>query len=49
MGFRFELLLFALAVLATPVLSDLILSKVDRRVSFSFSFMFVDLILIRNC
>lgn len=49
MGFRFDLLLFALVVLATPVLSDLVLSKVDRRVSFSYRFMLVDLILILNC
>ncbi|XP_044475250.1 dolichyl-diphosphooligosaccharide--protein glycosyltransferase subunit 1A-like [Mangifera indica] len=35
MGFRFHLVLLALAVLATPVLSDLILSKVDRRIDLT--------------
>ncbi|XP_044511458.1 dolichyl-diphosphooligosaccharide--protein glycosyltransferase subunit 1A-like [Mangifera indica] len=35
MGFRFDLLLFALVVLATPVLSDLVLSKVDRRIDLT--------------
>lgn len=37
MGFRFDLLLFTIALLSVPVLSDLILSKVDRRVSLTRS------------
>ncbi|XP_059460364.1 dolichyl-diphosphooligosaccharide--protein glycosyltransferase subunit 1A [Corylus avellana] len=35
MGFRFDLLLFTIALLSVPVLSDLILSKVDRRVDLT--------------
>lgn len=35
MGLRFDLLLFTIALLSVPVLSDLILSRVDRRVSHS--------------
>lgn len=35
MGFRFDLLVFTIALLSVPALSDLILSKVDRRVSLS--------------
>lgn len=40
MGFwlRFNLLVFTIAILSTPVLSDLILSKVDRRVSYFLLF-----------
>lgn len=34
MAFKFDLLLITLAVILSPVLSDLIFSKVDRRVSF---------------
>ncbi|KAK9271402.1 hypothetical protein L1049_026992 [Liquidambar formosana] len=35
MGFRFDLFLFTIAVLSAPVLSDLILSKVDRRIDLT--------------
>ncbi|KAI9201419.1 hypothetical protein LWI28_023219 [Acer negundo] len=35
MGFRFDLLVFTLAVLAAPALSDLIISKVDRRIDLT--------------
>jgi hypothetical protein len=39
MGSRFDLLLFTIALLSVPVLSDLILSKVDRRVSLAPIFL----------
>ncbi|KAF5455604.1 hypothetical protein F2P56_025164 [Juglans regia] len=35
MGFRFDLLLFTIALLSVPVLSDLILSRVDRRIDLT--------------
>ncbi|KAF8405579.1 hypothetical protein HHK36_010486 [Tetracentron sinense] len=35
MGFRFNLFVFSIAILSTPVLSDLILSKVDRRIDLT--------------
>ncbi|KAJ4702321.1 Dolichyl-diphosphooligosaccharide--protein glycosyltransferase subunit 1 [Melia azedarach] len=35
MGFRFDLLVFTVALLSSPVLSDLILSKVDRRIDLT--------------
>ncbi|KAK2660930.1 hypothetical protein Ddye_007463 [Dipteronia dyeriana] len=35
MGFRFDLLFFTLTVLAAPALSDLIISKVDRRIDLT--------------
>ncbi|KAH7566991.1 hypothetical protein JRO89_XS07G0004200 [Xanthoceras sorbifolium] len=35
MGFRFDLLVFTIAVLAAPALSDLVISKVDRRVDLT--------------
>lgn len=38
-GLRFNLLVLAIAILSTPVLSDLIISKVDRRVSSFLSFV----------
>ena len=34
MAFRLDLLLITLALILSPVLSDLIFTKVDRRVSF---------------
>ena len=39
MGIRFDLFLLSIAVLCAPCLSDLVLSKVDRRVCFSFQFL----------
>ncbi|KAG6704541.1 hypothetical protein I3842_07G137900 [Carya illinoinensis] len=35
MGLRFDLLLFTIALLSVPVLSDLILSRVDRRIDLT--------------
>lgn len=35
MGFRFDLLVFTIALLSVPALSDLILSKVDRRIDLT--------------
>lgn len=35
MGFRFDLVVLAVALLSTPALSDLVLTRVDRRVSRS--------------
>ncbi|XP_018860642.1 dolichyl-diphosphooligosaccharide--protein glycosyltransferase subunit 1A-like isoform X1 [Juglans regia] len=35
MGFRFDLLLFVITLLSVPVLSDLFLSKIDRRIDLT--------------